>query len=443
MPKHKYNYTSFSIKKLLEEVSKKSKVVINNIADCEVLSNILEKEKVYISKDTLARLYHIRPTKTLPSKNTLNQLSAYINYENWDNYYSTFRKENSENAILTDIKKDIISESELMLLKFCIEDNAFNPVINYLKKIIPNVSNPFGNDAKKIADIIGKTSRIYPEVQKQIIPFITKNKELRDAVYTWWVDIDGLNINYANIIETQYIKNLNRLDSDFVQNEIWAYSMLMNQSFYNQEIREFIKNAYYLFNKYKPEQITLERNFAVFPFARYHSNHILYRYFYKPNTNNLWFEQKINFIKEQLMITTEHEKIIILAFIIEALSVAEKYELILFFSEEYEAATSGFIIKNTITREEDSLIKLIYYFNFALKKLNKLNKDLKANIKDLSGAEKYITYQQNFAYFHKSAISLFENEEKMKQQYLSEAKKHAEIINNKFYISQIRKETRK
>ena len=442
MPKPKYDYTAFSIKKLLEEVSNKSKTEINNLANCSTLSEVLSKENIIVSKDTIARLYKLRPTKSLPAKYTLDSLSAYLGHQHWKDFYLKFRKESENNSIINDIKSDIINDSTLMFMKFCIEDSQFNPIINFLKTIIPNISDPFGNDAKKIADIIGKTSRINPEVRKQIIPEITKNKQLRDAVFTWWVDIDGLNAYYADMIKINYIKDLNRLDADFLQNELWAYSMLMHNAFYNQNIKEFTKNAYYLFTKYTSEQISLQDGIAPFPFARYHSNHILYQYFYNPKTSIIWYEQKIKFIKDQLNLTTEHEKVIILAFTIEALAVAGKYSLVLDFADEYHSAVSGFINNNKIVREEDSLIKLIYYYNLALKKLNNLNEDFKPVIVDISGTEKYIAYQQNFSYFHKSAISLFENEERQKNQYLSEAKKHAQAINNKFYLSQICKEKR-
>ena len=185
MPKPKYDYTTFSIKKLLEDVSKKSGIQIHNIADCGMLAGILSKEGFHVSDSTLARLFKVITSKSIPSKYTLDILSAYIGYQHWDNFYNEFRKENDENAVVNDLKSNLISINELMLLKFCIEDNAFNPAINYLNKISPLLSNPYNLDSHRVANQLGYSIRNNENAQKVLIPFITKNEIIRDIFYTW------------------------------------------------------------------------------------------------------------------------------------------------------------------------------------------------------------------------------------------------------------------
>ena len=222
------------------------------------------------------RLFKVITSKSIPSKYTLDILSAYIGYQHWDNFYNEFRKENDENAVVNDLKSNLISINELMLLKFCIEDNAFNPAINYLNKISPLLSNPYNLDSHRVANQLGYSIRNNENAQKVLIPFITKNEIIRDIFYTWWVDMDGLNSYYATYIQHSYLKQLHPANQNFNQNEIWAYSMLMYHALYADNLKEYSKNAYYLFNKYQAEDITLRNYFAAYPFARFHATHIIY-----------------------------------------------------------------------------------------------------------------------------------------------------------------------
>ncbi|RLD76038.1 MAG: hypothetical protein DRJ10_14250, partial [Bacteroidetes bacterium] len=368
MPKPKYDYTTFSIKKLLDDVTKKSGIQIHNIADCGMLSGILSKEGIQVSDSTLARLFKVIVSKSVPSKYTLDILSAYVGYQHWDDFYNQFRKENDENAVVNDLKSDFISNNELMLLKFCIEDNAFNPAINYLNKITPFLSNPYSADSFKVANQLGYSIRNNQNAQKTLIPYITKNEIIRDMFYTWWVDMDGLNSYYAAYIQHSYLKHIHPNDQNFNQNEIWAYCMLMYHALYADNIKEYSRNAYYLFNKYQAEDIILTDHFNAYPFSRFHSNHIIYNGLIK-NANNKWFDKKVLFIKTELLNVAVQSQVIVLSQIVEALVISGKFEIVLQFIEEYYSFLRKHLKNSRFDEEEDSLIKLIYYFHFAFREL--------------------------------------------------------------------------
>jgi len=436
MPKPKYNYTIFSIKRLLEDVSNKANINILTIADCEILSGILLKEKIILSKDTIARLYKIIPTKSIPYKNTLDKLCTFIGYNNWDNFYTQFRKENDENTVLNANKTDIIKDNELLLLKYCIEDNAFNPVINYLNKISELLHNPFSKDSHKIANRIGMSVKNNTDSQKILIPFITKNEKLRDIFFTWWVDIDALSLYYSEYIEKHYLKNLHPQSENFSNNEMWAYSILLYNSLYSFNKKEYAKLAYKLFKTYEAKNIVLTGRSDFYPYARFHSHHIIYNVLYK-NKGNKWLNAKIYKIKNDINNINLSYKAVIISYIIEALSVCGKYELVITFKDDYDELLKIFYQKNgKFNQEEDSLVKMVFYFHFALNKLNILEENLNTSFFALK--EKPTTEVDNFThsytFFFNHIKSYYSSNQYEKKLLIENALKHAAIINNSLLI---------
>ena len=436
MPKPKYNYTVFSVKKLLEEVSNKANVSIQSISDCEILSGILRKEKVNISKDTLARLYKVISTSSIPAKYTLDKLSFYIGKENWDFFYKQFRTENDENSLLTDLPSELITDSELMLLKYCIEDNAFNPVINYLNKISTIIENPYCTDSHKIANQLGYSIRQNKLAQETLIPIITKNEIFREMFYTWWVDMDGLNSYYAHYIKQTYLKQIHPNDRDYMLNEIWAYSMLMYNALYTEDINKFAKYAYTLFNKYKAEDITLSGRMNFYPFARFHSNHIIYISLLK-NIGESRLEKKVLFIKTELQKIDEKFQIVIISHIVEAFVIAGKHELAMAFFDDYKLFLQRYVINIKLNTEQDSLIKLIFYFHLVFEKLNILEKNLSESVSFL--IEKPIISVDNFLhsynYYLNSVKQFYAIDAGKKENFINKASQNAAIINNKYFIN--------
>ncbi len=436
MPKPKYNYTIFSIKRLLEDVLSKANIKILTIADCEILSAILLNEKIILSKDTIARLYKIIPTKSIPYKNTLDKLCTYIGYNNWDNFYIQFRKENDENTVLNDIKTDIIKDNELLLLKYCIEDNAFNPVINYLNKISETLEDPISSASYKIANLLGYSIRQNKLAQKTLIPVITKNEVFREMFYTWWVDMDGLDSYYAHYIKQTYLKHIHPNDRDYMLNEIWAYSMLMYNALYAENLKKFAKYAYVLFHKYNAEEIILSGRINFYPFARFHSNHIIYHSLLK-NASSSWFENKLLFIKNELQKTEKQFQIVIVSHIVEAFVIAGKHELAMAFFDDYKLFLQKYVINIKINTEQDSLIKMIFYFHLVFEKLNILEKNLSESVSFL--IEKPAISGDNFLhsynYYLNSVKQFYAIDALEKDNFINKASRNAAIINNKYFLN--------
>lgn len=88
MPRFDYQYNNFAINNLLDLVKKQASFEIKSMKDCERLSELMSEKGPFISKDTLGRLYCVIKTKSMPSKYTLDILTAYIGYDSWETYFN-------------------------------------------------------------------------------------------------------------------------------------------------------------------------------------------------------------------------------------------------------------------------------------------------------------------------------------------------------------------
>ena len=71
---------------LRNKIEEKLNFKINRLCDSKKISNILKENNLGISSHTIARLFGIiKPFRT-PFKDTLNLLSCYLNYNDWDDF---------------------------------------------------------------------------------------------------------------------------------------------------------------------------------------------------------------------------------------------------------------------------------------------------------------------------------------------------------------------
>ena len=431
MPHNNYQYTHFSINNLLDIVKKKANVEITCIGDCELLSASMSKAGYSISKDTLGRLYKVIKSKSMPSKYTLNLLAEYVGYKTWNEYFK-----HTENNI--DIGKNFnnksekANESELTLLNFCIHDNAYNPIINYLNQNLDIFEYPYTLKSFDILNLFDDNIRDNHNARYKLLEIINSNEVLRDIYFKFYVNIDGLNRYYAEFIEKKYLDKLNPVKKHYKLNFIWAKSILITSYLYSNKIKKMLRTGYDLFRKYEPKNETIynyiiDGEIHFYPYSRFHYANILYAHFSQKNNSHI--SNIIQLVSDDLRILNISQKTVVLAQIFEALTVANKQEIIGSFSAIVKDIMMH--IKNFSDRknEPESLIQMCYYYNSANNIQNCIDVSDKFVVPEMFDNKNYIN---TYAYYYNALKSLMLEGSEVKAECFNKAFKHACKMNNKF-----------
>lgn len=438
MPRNNYQYTHFAINNLLNIVKKKANVEITCIGDCELLSASMSKAGYSISKDTLGRLYKVIKSKSMPSKYTLNLLAEYVGYKTWNEYFK-----HTENNI--DIGKNFnnksekANESELTLLNFCIHDNAYNPIINYLNQNLDIFEYPYTVKSFDILNLFDDNIRDNHNARYKLLEIINCNDVLRDIYFSFYVNIDSLNRYYAEFIEKRYLDKLNPVKEHYKLNYIWAKSILITSYLYSNKTKKLLSTGYDLFKKYKPENEHLcmyivDGKKHYYPYSRFHHAYIIYSHLSGKIDKNL--NKTISFIYDDLSLLNTAEKSVVLAQIFEALSVAKKAEIILSFSYEFKDIIENLINLNDMKNEPESIIQMCFYFLNACKE-----KDLIDLSNKFNEPEKFTNknYLNTYTYYYNALKSLMIEDlnSEFKKECINIAYQQACKMKNRFFGQQI------
>lgn len=445
MPRTNYKYSSFAIQSLLKKLACKADVQIRNIADCNTLSSIIAKSGCFVSDSTLGRLYGVISTSSVPSKYTLDILSQYIGEKSWDSFFSKTTNLIDETNIKSSIKKDNAIESELTLLKFCLHDYAFNPIVNYLSNNLELFEQTHTYKTYAILNVIDESIRNNENVRSELLPFISANEILRNAYFKYFMNIDGLNLYYTKFLENHYLKRLNPKESNYKNNLIWAYSVLITSFLYANNKAKILQIGYDLFKKFNPDNELIE-NFIVngeiqfYPYARYHFSHIVYLFFSGKGKNKKVYENKLEIICNNIAKLDSKLKAVVLAQVFEALIVAKLPELIVSFSKLFSEIVSDIMCQKDKTRihnEEESLIQMSYYYFLACKICN-IHIQENTPILDVVNIpiSNHLQYFHTYSFYSKSIQAIFQETPEKKEKYLKEAYNHAILVKNKFFIKQ-------
>lgn len=255
------------------------------------------------------------------------------------------------------------------------------------------------------------------------------------------MNIDGLNIYYAEFIKNKYIKKLNPLNKLYKLNLIWAKSILITSYLYSNKIKNLISVGYDLFKKYDPAHEKLA-NYIIdgkknyYPYARFHYSWILYAYFSQNKKINI--TNTIQLVSDDInKILNCAEQSVVLAQIFEALTVVNKQKIIISFSENVKN-----IIKNiedatdTKKNESESLIQMCYYYNKANYIQDRIDVSDKLVMPELFDNKNYIN---SYACHFNALKSLMFDSPQLKNEYINKALNYACKMNNKFLIKQIAK----
>ena len=204
-------------KKTFERVGFK----INNLGSAIQLSNIILEEKdEFISYNTIRRLFKIVKTNENPSKKTLDIISRFNGYNNYNHFIKTFKYENKW-KLQNDIY-EILNKMDLDLLIHFIRKNLrakedhVTIVIQVLRELFLQkryhelyktfeieelkIENLTYDEVAHIGNGIGLLLRKI-KLEDDVIKTLLKIKNYQDLVYTMFVDYANLNKYYLSHIK--------------------------------------------------------------------------------------------------------------------------------------------------------------------------------------------------------------------------------------------------
>lgn len=204
-------------KKTFERVGFK----INNLGSAIQLSNIiLEDKDEFISYNTIRRLFKVVKTNENPSKKTLDIISRFNGYNNYNHFIKTFKYENKW-KLQNDIY-EILNKMDLDLLIHFIRKNLrakedhVTIVIQVLRELFLQkryhelyktfeieelkIENLTYDEVAHIGNGIGLLLRKI-KLEDDVIKTLLNIKNYQDLVYTMFVDYANLNKYYISHIK--------------------------------------------------------------------------------------------------------------------------------------------------------------------------------------------------------------------------------------------------
>ena len=207
---------------------------MNSLGDCQKLSNhILEFQDDFISYNTLRRFFGVIHNDTKPSLNTLNILSKFNGYKDYNSFSVLFKFENKW-KVQNDIYELIDNKNSCLLiekLKFVLKNNkeAVSLVVQAIRELfledeIETIIAIFKLDELKMknfnydevihfANGIGNILR-NKNIHISKVTNLLDLKNYRDLVMSVFVDYSHLNGYYIDQID--YVSNSSNTDSTVV-----------------------------------------------------------------------------------------------------------------------------------------------------------------------------------------------------------------------------------
>jgi hypothetical protein len=447
-----YLYTNYSLTELKEQVQRKSGVEISTMRNCSDLSEILASVNFHISPHTIARFFRIINSGTKPSQYTLDQFAHYVGYNGWNDFHNKVSNEIRECERITPAEKDpFVSESEMSLVRFCLQDGAFTPLTNYLRanrEIFIDSHNP---KTVGLLNTITSILSTYPKIRHKVLSLIVKEEYIGLNYFAHQINADAISTYFGDAISQYYMKMVNPCNNLYNSQVTWANSILMMEAFYKGNIKKFLQLGYELFRKSPPEENTTSKylelaDHYIWVFARYHYVHILYLY-YSGKASNKVIEEKVRFIIDQLENTTYISKIVIFSFVFEALTFIGNSNLINYFTNYYFLIINSKDEINSIQGEAlKALTAVIYYYTLATSSqiTNSYKEVISTQINEIKDSIKqYSNFHHLYVNTYHVYLHLLEailsEDPAMRQQYIADARQNALHLKNKFFIKQIDK----
>lgn len=448
MAREKYLYTEFSLNALKDRVQEKSGIQVINKRCSEELANELASKGFTISASTLARFLGVTSSNSLISRYNLDQLSKYIGYNQWDD----FHKETSGDAksIITHSAtsaQPLVSNSELLLVKYCLQDGAYAPLINYIEDNKEVFSDPFNPKTEGLLCTFSQVLNSNSKIRPWLFSLMLEKEYLARNYFDHQINADAIATYFGDAIGNYYLKLISPNKSSLYQTNLtWAYTILMMQAFYQNNTRALRKYGYELFRLSPPEENTLEHHLIngqpyAWVFARYHFVHFLYLY-YTDKATSKTIEQKVKNLEDQLSNAPAKSKVLAYSLIFEALTHIGYSDLITWFTDDYITLLSNF--NERIIGEDIKALTATFYF-YTKATLNSITSNyvhtVNSHIDNIKDCAAYSQRMHLFGntyhvYLHSLEAILAENSE-LRQQYISEARHYAQQLKCKYFTAQV------
>ena len=299
------------------------------IVSCNKLSEVVfENTNRLISSSTLQRIFELIPTTHKVSTSSLNILSDYVGYDNWDRF-----KKQQETPYTNIKEKYIPDEMAITLLDICLKNHDFKTALEYLDKV-----SPYDENAKTIiAPVFRKALRADRKARKVLIHELTKSRHRRILTVERNIDFKYLNTYYHDVI-IESKKNIEHSDKTLYNSDLSFYnSILFLHSINHNSKRDSIKYAYELINKVKPEEVYEDSFYYMFPLVRYHATYLMYLKLSKKITD----KDIISTIErmEAIILNSDNDDDLILFTISEmfrSLAFCERYNDVIFLFKKYK-----------------------------------------------------------------------------------------------------------
>jgi len=449
MARGNYLYTEFSLNALKEKVQEKSGIQVSTMRYCNNLASKMLDENLFVSPHTIARFFRVIKSKSMTSLYTLDLLSQYVGYGNWSHFHSAIscQKQNQKPPKKEKVV-DIENDSELSLVRFCVQDGAFGPLFNYFianRDVFADASHP---KTVKLLFTLTELLNSYPKIRHQLFYFLLNNDYLGKNYFSLQVNADAITTYYGDAVSQYFLRMINPSDKLYPLQLVWANALLMIQAFYSGNTKKLLQIGYELFKNSPPEINTLVHHISsnsdqVWIFARYHFVHILYLY-YSGKASRKKMEQKVRFIIDQLTNAPFICKLISYSFIFEALTFTGYSNLILWFTTDYIALINSIKDIEKIKGEGlKSLTSLIFFFTLAAAS-QLTTSDFKTITAKIEGIKDVIAstpvfkpYFNTYNVYLNSLEAILAEDVEIRKQYFADARHFAQGIRNKYFVEQI------
>jgi len=340
MARQSYLYTDFSMSALKDKVQEKSGIQVVNMRSCNELAAQLETHDLHISAHTLARFFRVIANSNMPSQYTLDQLASFVGYNSWSNFHKQasngFNKQSNGSSTIAETE---LSDSELSLIRFCLQDGAYGPLQNYFNSNRDIFGDPFCPKSQGILKTLTESLNINPKVRLWLFSYMLKDNFIGSTYFGHEINVDAISSYFGDAVDEYFLKLIHPSDNLYSSQTAWAHAIIMMQAFYQGDKKKLLQQGYELFKLSPPEENTLEHHLKngqtfIWVFARYHFVHILYLYF-ADKAKAQKIEQKVKDIAQQLSNATQLHKIITYSLLFEALTHIGYSHLIDWFTPDY------------------------------------------------------------------------------------------------------------
>ena len=451
MARVKYLYTDYSFTALKNKVQERSGLQVSTMRSCTNLANKLAAHNLNVSAHTIARFFKVIRSSSMPSLHTINQLAIYVGSVDWETFHSSISSGRNENAVKPRFETDASdNDSEMSLVRFCLQDGVFTPLANYFHANRDVFSDPDNQKTISLFSTLTDMLNSYPKIRHRMFSYMLQEDYLGKNYFTYQINADAIATHYGDSISQYFLRTLHPSDILYKSQITWANTILMTQAFYQGNSKKLLQYGYDLFKISPPEANTLAHYLEadenqVWVFARYHFVHILYLY-YSGKANSNIMEQKVRFIIDQLANATYNSKLVTYSFIFEALTFSGHQNLIACFTNDFISLITSTININDLKGESlKAFTAVIFFFTMAtsshitnsnFEAINTKLKDIKGEVATSNG---FKLYKNTYHVYMHSLEALLADNPILRQQYLNDARQSAQNIKNKYFIQQIDK----